>query len=215
MRRSSFTDQPVTYGAVGATQAADLLYYPPKGYKPLERSIRLGSGDERFDAAATALMAWGVQKGSGILVTDVNEGTGVQYEGVEFGPDGTPMRMRANRPEEDVFADDGTPFVRNGMTAVLKIPFGPFKVSAPIRVVYVIDEPHRRGFAYGTLHGHPESGEELFLVERHDDGTVWFVLRALSRPSNAFYRLGFPVLSFMQRHYTAKYLRALHPASSA
>jgi len=215
MRRSSFTDQPVTYGAVGATQAADLLYYPPKGYKPLERSIRLGSGDERFETSATALMAWGVQKGSGIHVTDVREGTGVQYEGVEFGPDGTPMRMRANRPEEDVFSEDGTPFVRNGMTAVLKIPFGPFRVSAPIRVVYVVDEPHRRGFAYGTLHGHPESCEELFLVEQREDGTVWFVLRALSRPSNAFYRLGSPVLSFMQRRFTAKYLRALHPVSSA
>ena len=48
MRRSTFTDQPVTYGAVGGTQAADLLYYPPKGYRPLERQVRLGSGEERF-----------------------------------------------------------------------------------------------------------------------------------------------------------------------
>ncbi len=88
MRRSSFTDQPVTYGSVGGTQAADLLYYPPKGYRPLERKVRLGSGEERFEAASAALMTWGVQRGSGIRVTQVEEGTGVQYEGIEFDDDG-------------------------------------------------------------------------------------------------------------------------------
>ena len=40
-------------------------------------------------------------------------------------------------------------------------------VRAPCRVVYVIDEPNRRGFAYGTLPGHAETGEELFAV-RYD-----------------------------------------------
>ncbi len=45
------------------------------------------------------------------------------------------------------------------------VGFGPLR--APCRVVYVIDEPDRRGFAYGTLPGHPESGEELFAV-RYD-----------------------------------------------
>ena len=43
-------------------------------------------------------------------------------------------------------------------------------VQAPCRVVYVVDEPDRRGFAYGTLPGHAESGEELFLV-RYDPAT--------------------------------------------
>lgn len=214
MRRSSFTDQPVTYGSVGGTQAADLLYYPPKGYRPVERKVRLGSGQERFETATAALMTWGVQRGSGIRVTHVEEGTGVQYEGIEFDDDGTPRRMREHRAEEDVFADDGTPYIRNGMTAVLKVPFGPFKVSAPCRVVYVVDEPHRRGFAYGTLKGHPESGEEAFLVELRDDGTVWFIVRAFSRPSNGFFRLGYPVLRAAQSAYTKRYLRSLLPARS-
>ena len=43
-------------------------------------------------------------------------------------------------------------------------------VRAPCRVVYVVDEPDRRGFAYGTLPGHAESGEELFVV-RYDPAT--------------------------------------------
>ncbi len=215
MRRSTFTDEPVTYAAVGGTQARDLLYYPPTGYRPLERQVRLGSGEERFQTAVTALMTWGVQRGSRIAVTDAREGTGVHYEGIIFKPDGTPERMQEHRVHEAVFADDGSPYIVNGMTAVLKIPFGPFTVSAPIRVVYVIEEPNRVGFAYGTLRGHPESGEEAFIVELRDDGSVWFVLRAFSRPSTWFYRLGSPVLRLAQRRFTARYLRALHPARSA
>jgi hypothetical protein len=43
-RRSTFTDQSVTYGAIGATLAPDLLRYPPAGYRPAEDSVRLGSG---------------------------------------------------------------------------------------------------------------------------------------------------------------------------
>jgi len=215
MRRSTFTDQPVTYGAVGGTQAADLLYYPPKGYRPLERSVRLGSGEERFATAVSALMTWGVQRGSGIKVTEAHEGTGVQYEGIIFNPDGAPSKLQEHRSSEAVFADDGSPYIANGMTAVLKIPFWPLTVSAPIRVVYVIDEPDRAGFAYGTMRGHPESGEEAFIVELRADGSVWFVLRAFSRPSNGLYRMVAPVLRLTQRHYTAKYLRSLLPVRSA
>jgi uncharacterized protein (UPF0548 family) len=215
MRRSTFTDQPVTYGAVGGTQAPDLLYYPPKGYRPLIREARLGSGEERFQTAAASLMTWGVQRGSGITVTDAREGTGVQYEGVIFNPDGSPAKLQEHRQSEAIFAEDGSPYIVNGMTAVLKIPFWPIHVSAPVRVVYVIDEQNRVGFAYGTLHGHPESGEEAFIVEQRDDGSVWFVVRALSRPANGFYRATYPVLRLIQRHYTNKYLRSLLPARAA
>ena len=48
------------------------------------------------------------------------------------------------------------------------VGLGPLR--APCRVVYVVDEPDRRGFAYGTLPGHPETGEELFAV-RYDPAT--------------------------------------------
>ncbi|AAT89280.1 conserved hypothetical protein [Leifsonia xyli subsp. xyli str. CTCB07] len=188
------------------------MFYPPRGYKPLERQVRLGSGEERFESAAKALMTWGVQRGSGIQITEVDEGTGIQYEGIEYNPDGSPRGMREPRVSQDVFADGGSPFIRNGMSAVLRVQVGPFHFSAPVRVVAVVDEPNRRGFAYGTLKGHPESGEELFLVEFREDGTVWFVLRALSRPSNALFWIASPLLGAMQRRFTARYLRSLLPA---
>lgn len=215
MRRETFTDASVTYGAIGGTLAEDLLRYPPKGYRPIERSIRLGSGTERFELATKSLMTWGVQRGSGIRVTDLETGTGVQYSGIVFNEDGSPASEQQHPLNEATFADDGTPYIANGMTAKLKIPFGPFTVTAPLRVVYVIDEVDRIGFAYGTLKGHPESGEESFIVEKLDDDSVWLTVRAFSRAGSWYYRLVWPILRAQQEKFTKRYLRALHPAGAA
>jgi uncharacterized protein (UPF0548 family) len=48
------------------------------------------------------------------------------------------------------------------------LPFG--SVDVTCRIVAVIDEPDRSGFAYGTLSVHPERGEEAFVVVRADRG---------------------------------------------
>ncbi len=54
------------------------------------------------------------------------------------------------------------------------------------RIVYVVNEVGlvaKFGFAYGTLPGHVESGEERFQVEwNRNDNTVWYDLLAFSRP---------------------------------
>jgi uncharacterized protein (UPF0548 family) len=83
-------------------------------------------------------------------------------------------------------------------------------VRAPCRVVYVVDEPDRRGFAYGTLPGHAESGEELFVV-RYDPATdeVHADVTAFSRHATWWSRLGSPVTSVAQRMISERYLRAL------
>jgi uncharacterized protein (UPF0548 family) len=99
--------------------------------------------------------------------------------------------------------------IRPGDEVRLTIPFGPLRVKAPARVVYVVDEPRLAGFAYGTLPGHPECGEEAFLVELGPDGVVSAVIRAFSRPASWFWRLGAPVLRLAQELYTRRYLRAL------
>ncbi|GAA4732513.1 hypothetical protein GCM10023350_14890 [Nocardioides endophyticus] len=52
----------------------------------------------------------------------------------------------------------------------MRFGLGPLALRIPCRVVYVVDEPERAGFAYGTLPGHPETGEELFLLSRLGDG---------------------------------------------
>ena len=83
-------------------------------------------------------------------------------------------------------------------------------VRAPCRVVYVVDEPDRRGFAYGTLPGHAESGEELFVV-RYDPATdeVYAEVTAFSRHATWWSRLAGPVTSSLQVVVTRRYLSAL------
>ena len=83
-------------------------------------------------------------------------------------------------------------------------------IWAPCRVVYVLDEPNRRGFAYGTLPGHAEAGEEFFGV-RFDaaSGSVYAEVSAFSRPNTWWSKAGAPVTALVQRVVTQRYLRAL------
>jgi uncharacterized protein (UPF0548 family) len=81
--------------------------------------------------------------------------------------------------------------------------------TAPCRIVYVVDEPRRRGFGYGTLAGHPASGEEAFLIEWANDDGVYLVIRAFSRPATMTARLGGPVARRIQDFVTDRYVRAL------
>lgn len=69
------------------------------------------------------------------------------------------------------------------------------------RIVYVIDEPRRFGFAYGTLPGHVESGEERFCVEWLADDSVWYDLRAFSQPRYWPVRIGKPLARTLQRRF--------------
>jgi uncharacterized protein (UPF0548 family) len=96
-----------------------------------------------------------------------------------------------------------------GGLVLLGVPAGPVQISAPCRVIYVVNDPSRRGFAYGTLPGHPESGEEAFLIERHADDTVTFTITAFSRPATLLARAAGPVGRIMQHRITGRYLQAL------
>ena len=99
--------------------------------------------------------------------------------------------------------------VRQGAVARLRLGIGRLAVDAPVRVTYVVDEPNRKGFAYGTLPGHPESGEEAFIVELHDDGAATFTITAFSRPATLLARVGGPISRAIQSWITNRYLRAV------
>jgi uncharacterized protein (UPF0548 family) len=95
-------------------------------------------------------------------------------------------------------------------TVGAEVTVGFWPLRAPCRVVYVVEEENRRGFAYGTLPGHPESGEELFTV-RYDpaDGTVYAEVIAFSRHATWWSRLGGPITAVAQRIITKRYLTAV------
>ena len=212
-KRIPLWQRPVSYAAVGATQAADLSIHPPPGYRPFERRTRIGHGDARWDYAWMETLTWGIQRNSGFAIELADAPAAVTdqtYVPVAFDEGGVPVAgVTTSGNGETVFASDGAAFVVPGDTARLRIPFGPFRVVAPARVVYVIDEVRRKGFAYGTLAGHPESGEEAFIVEQTDDGSVWLEIRSISRPANAFWWMVYPVLRFSQNFYTKRYFRSL------
>ncbi|GAY16264.1 DUF1990 domain-containing protein [Mycobacterium sp. shizuoka-1] len=165
MKLTDLAGRPLTYREVGAT-AADL----PAGYHHVRLSSRIGSGRERFEQAAHAVMRYGMLRGAGLRVTAATE-----------------------------VAEVGTDVLGQ---------LGPF--SAPCRVVYVVDEPNRRGFAYGSLPGHAVSGEEMFGV-RYDpaDDSVHAEVVAFSTPATWWSQIGAPVASMIQRVVTRRYLSAV------
>jgi uncharacterized protein (UPF0548 family) len=94
-------------------------------------------------------------------------------------------------------------------TVLVVVSAGPFHIVAPCRIVYVIDEPTRFGFAYGTLPGHPEQGEESFVIQAATAGHVRFNVTAFSRPAETLAKLGAPAARVIQRRVTNRYLDAL------
>ena len=85
---------------------------------------------------------------------------------------------------------------------------GPF--VAPCRVVYVLAEKNRRGFAYGSLPGHAVSGEEFFGVRYESaEDAVYAEVVAFSRPAMWWSRLGAPVAALVQKVVTERYLTSV------
>ena len=166
MDLAALEELPLTYPEVGATAAGQ----PPAGYDHQHAERQIGTGQQRFEQAAHAVMHWGMQRGSG-------------------------LRVQAS---SEVAVVDAVVLVRMGF------------LPAPCRVVYVIDEPDMRGFAYGTLPGHPESGEERFVVRRDPASSAVFAeVSAFSRPAVWWSKAGGPLVKAAQRVIARRYLRAV------
>jgi uncharacterized protein (UPF0548 family) len=101
------------------------------------------------------------------------------------------------------------PVAAPGALVLLGIGAGPLRIAAACRVVYAVTESRRKGFAYGTLPGHPESGEEAFIVEYRTDDSVVFTITAFSRPATAAARAAGPLGRLVQGRITRRYLSAL------
>ncbi|NYJ75017.1 DUF1990 family protein [Allobranchiibius huperziae] len=93
-----------------------------------------------------------------------------------------------------------------GDTVVMTLGVRGRGLRIPTRVVHVVRETDRRGFAYGTLPGHPERGEELFLVERLASGETRVSVSAVSAPGRWFTRLAGPLGRGVQRAASWRYV---------
>lgn len=109
-----------------------------------------------------------------------------------------------------------TPIEAGQVVAVMGRAFGQWWLNA-CRIIYVVNESgpiDRFGFAYGTLPGHVEKGEERFRIEwDRETGSVWYDILAFSRPNRFVARLGYPVVRRLQkrfgRHSAAAMLKAV------
>ncbi|MFG1795453.1 DUF1990 family protein [Nocardia sp. NPDC049149] len=162
-------EPPFTYSEVGAT-SGEL----PEGYHQFRLRRRIGHGRALFEHAAAEILAYRMQKGTGI------------------------------------FHEASTPQAEPGTRLTVRIGVGPLSITAPCRVVYVLAAPNERGFAYGTLPGHPEIGEELFAVEYDPiDEAVYGLVVAFSRPGAWYTRLGGPLVRVIQRLVGVWYIKTL------
>jgi uncharacterized protein (UPF0548 family) len=115
----------------------------------------------------------------------------------------TPQRRIGAR----ILPTDQSP--RLGATILLDLRLGPLSITVPNRIVAVVDEPRRWGFAYGTLPGHHERGEESFVVTHHADDSVTATITVDARPASTIARFGAPLVRCLQRAAIRRYLEAL------
>jgi uncharacterized protein (UPF0548 family) len=210
MRRGNFKDDTVDYAAVGATQAQDLMHFPPERSIPAEDSWRIGSGEDRFVTASEALLSWTAQKAAGLALSDVRPASGPMYSGVSFDHEGNaiaPSRLEADQR----FDSDGTPFVGAGTTVQLRGRVAGLKADGELRVIFVVEEPRRVGFALGTVGGSVVSGEESFMLDWLDNDEVWFTVRAFDAPTAVMYRTFRGMVRRRRRELFTRYLRAISP----
>jgi uncharacterized protein (UPF0548 family) len=178
----ALSERALTDDGAGVTLTGGDQQVGSAGFHGYERTVFLGNGSSRWAFASTEVLRWGVKTRSGFSV----ESGGLSTSGAGFG--------------HPVVAGD-----RYWLVAHL----GPLRIREPVQVVAVVDKPDRKGFAYGTLAGHPVRGEEAFLVDRRADGSVWLTIRSLTRPASGLWGAGYPVALLAQCLYRRRYFRSL------
>lgn len=174
---------PHSYPEVGQTRATT---FPP-GYEHDRNRVRLGAGEATFVRGCEALRRWAMFPGP--------------WTRIEPQP---------------------SPQTPGAVVVMVARIFGLWWMNA-LRIVYSVDESEdspgsdpevrrRHGFAYGTLPGHVERGEEAFTVVWRADDSVWYELQAFSRPRYWLVRWFKPVARALQRRFVRQSLALMQAA---
>ena len=93
------------------------------------------------------------------------------------------------------------PALQKGNEVLISARFAGIWWTNSARIVYVIDEDRRFGFAYGTLPGHLERGEEQFLVRMDEHDNVFYSVKAFSRPRHWLAKICYPMVRRLQGRF--------------
>lgn len=97
--------------------------------------------------------------------------------------------------------------------AVLFQIFGFWWINSA-KIVYTIDEAQRFGYAYGTLPGHLEKGEECFWIEKEAGGAVYYHIKAFSRPAYWIVWAAYPLARHFQKRFVRQSLSTMKKLSN-
>lgn len=193
MRARRLLAKKFNYSHVGITKADKASLTPSLQKHVDEDTEEIGAGVDRWEYAGRQTLSWGIQRHAGYSILPVTGAPTLSKDGAETG--------NASAPELAVMEPE--------MTVQLRRRFGPLVMSMPVRVIYVLDEPRRKGFAFGTLAGHPVSGEVAFLVEHKSDDSVHFTLRSFSGPGKGLWVFAYPVVLLLRGGLKKTYFEAL------
>ena len=157
----------------------------PVGYEHDRNEVTLGSGEAIFTKAVAGLRAWKM-----------------------FPPGWT-----------EIFPPDAAQ--TEGGTVILLFRLLGIHWTSAARIVYAVEETNvagakrRIGFAYGTLPGHVECGEERFTITWREDDSVWYEIQAFSRPRYWMTRLAKPLARRWQKRFAWESKSAMQAYVSA
>ena len=210
-RRATFRDEAVSYAAVGATAAPDVLAYPPLGFRASSTSWHIGSGEQRFEWCEENLLSWRMIDAAGFRLEHVERST----EGGYAGAGATAFHTNTTTGEA-VYAADGRGFITPGDVVTLLWGRTGKRRERHFRVVAVTRELNVVSVSLGTLDQQPFVGEFLIGIEYRNDDTVWSrVIQVVAPGSSRWSRLLFPLVLLVLSRVRGRIARGLNPARVA
>ena len=210
-RRATFRDEAVSYAAVGATSAPDVLAYPPRGFRASVTTWHIGSGEQRFEWCEENLLSWRMIDAAGFRLEHVERATEDGYAGA-----GATAFHTSTTTGEAVYAADGRGFITPGDVVTLLWGRTGKRRERHFRVVAVTRELNAVSVSLGTLDTQPFVGEFLIGIEYRDDDTVWSrVIQLVAPGSSRWSRLVFPLVLLVLSRVRGRIARGLNPARVA
>lgn len=210
-RRATFRDAAVSYAAVGATAAPDVLAYPPRGFRASATTWHIGSGEQRFEWCEENLLSWRMIDAAGFRLEHVERST----EGGYAGAGATAFHTNKTTGEV-VYAADGRGFITPGDVVTILWGQSGKRRERHFRVVSVTRELNVVSVSLGTLDTEPFVGEFLIGIEYRIDDTVWSRVVQVVAPGEArSSRLLFPLVLLVLSRVRGRLARGLNPARVA